>query len=97
MTFLSECAGLAVGIPVIKCASAATDYVFGWSAVIVLLLIVFFNLDAETTKDRVAVTILVNTVVIGILVVFGLLPENAFTWAAMAGVGALVVQVFTKT
>lgn len=97
MAFLAECAGVGVGVPVIRCAAAATHYVFGWAVAVVFLLVVYFNLDNENTKDRVATTLFVTAMFVGVITALGLTPTIAYAYVGVLAVIGVILQLFTRS
>lgn len=96
MTFLAECAGVAVGIPSIRCASAASDYYFGWALILLLIIVLFVRLSGNPIKDRFTTTFIAASFATIFMAAIGLLPEIAFTWAIIVAVGAAAIQMFTR-
>lgn len=96
MTFFSECAGLDPGLPVIRCASAQADYVFGWVVIIVLFLMLFWSLNLEPKKDRFTATLIACAIAASLLSLVGYLPAQGFSYFLLLAVGASALQVFTR-
>lgn len=96
MTFLAECSGLSVGIDVIGCASAATNYVFGIGIVIIFFFILLSNQESENTKDRVATAMIATAVLAGFLSLSKLLPPQTFPYTIILAIGAAIAQYFTR-
>lgn len=87
-----DCAGLTTGAPVLACYSSQTDYLIGWSLLILIGLIIFFNLAGEPMRLRLSVTMLSVSVLAMLGSVRGIFfPETYFIYTMVLAIGAAVM------
>jgi hypothetical protein len=87
-TFLEACTGLGVGIPVIRCLNAEANYVMGYLLLSMLFAILYFNLDFEPVKDRLAAVLLAVCVASILFSLVGLVHPQAFSYSFILAIGA---------
>lgn len=84
----------AAGIDTLACISANTNYVPGFAFLVLLVAILFFRLNAEPMRERVAATMLVVALVSALGSYKSMLfPEQFFIVSVVLFIGAGVMLI----
>lgn len=93
MAILDACSGLNAGLPVIACLSAEASYLPSYILLVVLFAIIFFRLNREPTRERLASS-LFATSIMGLLFAAGsLVPDRALGILVVLTVGSGILLI----
>lgn len=94
--FFPGCENTAVGIESIRCMNEASSYVLGWGLVAILLFILWYNLEGESMKDRVAVISFVLSIASMLMIAAGFLPADSFIYFFIVSLGSAAALMFRR-
>jgi hypothetical protein len=96
MTMIN-CSGIAAGVPTLACISAATNYMLGYSILILLTGLLMFRLSAEPMKERMTAILFFTAIFTFMGAIQNMLfPDHFFTISAILFLGAITLLVIRK-
>lgn len=95
-TFFAECNNLEIGIATIRCFNEQAAFSLGWVLIVMMILILWNNLELEPIKDRLAVVSFVASIGSMLFIASGFLPSDAFVYFLIAAIGSIAALVFRK-
>jgi len=92
-----DCSGVPAGAESIACISAQTGYMVGYVLLLLIAAVIFFRLEREPVRQRMAAMLLVVAFVSALGAIRNLLfPDHFFIVGAVLFIGSLVLLVMTK-
>ena len=95
-SFFPGCEGAAVGVESIRCLNEAASFMLGWGMIAVLAFILWYNLENETVKDKVAVISFVLSIASMLFIAAGFLPADSFIYFFIVSLGSAAALMFRR-